>query len=264
MNGLLRRLEKIRAECVVQGPGKNKANEPNLDEFTRLKNKISAELKEVRRLVKDREQLEVDAPGTVATVEVSSQIRNTMKEARADAINLQKIFEKDKADYIKRNKMTPEKDELMDVRDQTVQLVFDHIEECKLLDQKRLGTSVFSSMSSSKEPPPSSLPDIDDPEFQLLRKNDQIIDGMLDNVSAGVYQLKEMASQMGKEAEIQGDLLENLDTKVDRVNAQLENINVRLAKALKSARTADRFCVDIILLCILLGLAGYIYSIVKK
>ena len=44
MNGLLRKLEKIRNECDVKD-GKSKENEEGLDEFTRLKRKIASDLK---------------------------------------------------------------------------------------------------------------------------------------------------------------------------------------------------------------------------
>jgi hypothetical protein len=90
---------------------------------------------------------------------------------------------------------------------------------------------------------------------------------MLENVAAGVNELKEIALEMGKvsviiisnltlilwkrffirsillhpylhsspqEAEAQGIMLDNLDSKVDKVNDQLENINIRLRKALES------------------------------
>lgn len=53
--------------------------------------------------------------------------------------------------------------------------MFDHIEECKQLDQKRHGDSAFSKSTAPKDPLITSLPDIDDAGFQLLRKNDQVI-----------------------------------------------------------------------------------------
>ena len=61
-------------------------------------------------------------------------------------------------------------------REEIVGTVFDHIEECKQLDQKRHGDSAFSSKPGvPKDPLITSLPDIDDGGFQLLRKNDQVI-----------------------------------------------------------------------------------------
>ncbi len=54
-----------------------------------------------------------------------------------------------------------------------VQLVNDHIEECKLLDRKRFGSSAYTSSARKSEI--TELPDIDDAGFQQLKQNDQEI-----------------------------------------------------------------------------------------
>jgi len=237
----------------------------NADEFTRLRRKVAFDVKNIRQLIHDRDEMEKSAPGTVATVELSHQVRQALKDIRTDAVKLDKLQKDEKAAYIKKNKQDEDKEKEIENREEVVGTVFDHIEECKLLDQKRHGDSAFSSKPGApKDPLITSLPDIDDAGFQLLRKNDQIIDGMLENVAAGVNELREIATEMGKEAEHQGVMLDNLDAHVDKVNDDLENINIRLRKALESVRKGDRFIVDIILLVVLLGLIGYIYSIVKK
>jgi len=249
----------------VEKQGAQAQVEVDADEFTRLRRKLAFQVKNIRQLIHDRDEMEKTAPGTVATVELSQQIRNAMKEVRSDAVALDKLQKDEKAQYVKKNKTDPEKEQQIERREEVVGTVFDHIEEVKLLDQKRHGDSAFSSRPGApKDPLITSLPDIDDAGFQLLRKNDQVIDSMLDNVAAGVNELKEIATEMGKEANRQTGMLDDLDSKVDRVNIQLENINIRLRKALDNVRKGDRFIVDIILLCILLGLCGYIYSVVKK
>ena len=62
-------------------------------------------------------------------------------------------------------------------REEVVGTVIDHLEECRLLAQKRHGESAFSSVTSRipSDPLLTSLPDIDQPGFQVLRKNDQVI-----------------------------------------------------------------------------------------
>jgi SYP7 family syntaxin len=265
MNGLMKRLKKIQDECVDKQGAVVQQGDDKADEFTRLKKKLAAEVKNIRQLIHDRDDMEQTAPGTVATVELSHQIRSALKEVRQDAVQLDKMQKDEKTNYMKKNKEDKEKEQLIERREEIVGTVFDHIEECKMLDQKRHGDSAFSSRSTApKDPLITQLPDIDDGDFQLLRKNDQVIDGMLDNVAAGVNELREIAQEMGKTADQQGIMLDNLDARVDKVNDQLENINIRLRKALESIRKGDRFILDIILLCVLLGLIGYIYSIVKK
>jgi len=261
MNGLMKRLHKIQDECVDKQGGV--VLDESMGEFTRLKKKLAFDIKSIRQLIHDRDDMEKTAPGTVATVELSHKIRHAMKNVRTDAAQLDKLQKDEKTSYVKKNKEDEGREKQIEHREEIVGTVFDHIEECKQLDQKRHGDSAFSKSNGPKDPLITSLPDIDDAGFQLLRKNDQVIDGMLDNVAAGVNELKEIAIEMGKEAEAQGIMLDNLDNKVDKVNDQLENINIRLRKALESVRKGDRFIVDIILICVLLGLCGYIYKLVK-
>jgi len=264
MNGLLKRLQKIEDECVDKKGTTTNVPDEDMDEFTRLKRKVATQTRNLRQLIKDRDELEKTAPGTVATVEISHQIRTALKEVRNDAAAMSKLQKEELEGYKKKNKENPEKEQQIEKREEIVNLVFDHIEEIKQLDQKRHSQGSAFAQKKTTDPLITELPDIDDAGFQLMRKNDQVIDGLLDNVADGVNVLKEMATEMGKEAEVQGVMLDNLEVKVDKVNDDLENINIRLRKALESVRKGDRFIVDIILLCVLLGLIGYIYSIVKK
>jgi len=265
MNGLLKRLKKIEDECVEKKGAAPSETQADQDEFTRLKRKIATQTKDIRQLIKNRDELEKTAPGTIATVEISHQIRGAIKEVRADAAAMDKLQKSEKDAYVKKYKEIPEKEKQIEQREEIVGLVFDHIEEIRQLDQKRHGDSAFNQQKKNKDPLITELPDIEGDEgFQQMRKNDKAIDSMLDNVAAGVNDLKEIATEMGKEVAKQGVMLDDLDVKVDKVNDELENINIRLRKALESVRKGDRFIVDIILLCILLGLCGYIYSVVKK
>jgi len=248
---------------VEKKSGVQEQDEGVIDEFTRLKKKVANQTKNIRQLIKNREELEKTAPGTVATVQISSDIRTAIKELRNDAAAMDKLQKEEKEAYIKKNKTVPEKEELMDKREEIVQLVFDHVEEIKTLDQKRHGESAFTNNKKGADPTITELPDIDDAGFQQMRKNDQVIDQALDQIGEGVQQLKEIANEMGNEIGKHSTMLDDLDLKVDKVNDELENINIRLRKALDSVRKGDRFIIDIILLCILLGLCGYIYSVVK-
>jgi len=260
----MKKLEKIQSECVEK-KGQIVDTDDKTDEFTRIRRKVAAEINEARQLIKDRDELELTASGTRHTVEASHNIRSKIKSIKNDAQTLDGLQKKDRAKYEKKNKTIPEKEAQIETREELVGLVFQHIKEVEALNNRKHGDSSFgSSAAESKDPTITELPNIDDEGFQLLRRNDAIIDKHLDDISSTVGVLREMATEMGKEAESQGVMLDNLDKKVDDVNDQLENLNVRMRKALESIRKGDRFIIDIILLCILLGIGGYIYSIVKK
>jgi len=264
MNALMKKLEKIQSECVEK-KGQVVDADDKSDEFTRIRRKVAAELNEARQLIKDRDELELTASGTRHTVEASHNIRAKIKSIKNDAQTLDGLQKKDRAKYQKKNKTIPEKEAQIETREELVGFIFQHIKEVEALNNRKHGDSSFGSGGGeSKDPTITELPNIDDEGFQLLRRNDAVIDKHLDDISSSVGVLKEMAHEMGKEAEAQGIMLDNLDKKVDDVNDQLENLNIRMRKALESIRKGDRFIIDIILLCILLGIGGYIYSIVKK
>jgi SYP7 family syntaxin len=95
-----------------------------------------------------------------------------------------------------------------------------------------------------------------------MRKMKQ--DQGLDVISEGLDTLKNMASDMNEELDRQVPLMDEIDTKVDRANSDLKNTNVRLKETVNSLRSSRNFCIDIILLCVILGIAAYLYNVLKK
>ncbi|KAJ4970824.1 hypothetical protein NE237_003923 [Protea cynaroides] len=95
-----------------------------------------------------------------------------------------------------------------------------------------------------------------------MRKMKQ--DQGLDFISEGLDTLKNMAHDMNEELDKQVPLVDEIETKVDRASADLKNTNVRLKETLTQLRSSRNFCIDIILLCIILGIAAYLYNILKN
>jgi len=258
----MKKLQRIQDECVEK-QGLVETKDENVDEFTRVKKKVAFELNEVRKMIKERDELELSTAGTRHTVEASHNIRKKLKDCKAEAQNLDALQKKDRTKFEKKNKTNPEKEAQIENREEIVGLVFQHIKEVESLNNRKHGDSAFMGGSENKDATITELPNIDDEGFQLLRRNDAQLDKMLDGISDSVAGLKEIAIEMGKEAEAQGVMMDDLDNKVDKVNDELENLNTRMRKALESVRKGDRFIIDIILLCVLLGIGGYIYSMVK-
>nr|XP_010924473.1 syntaxin-71 isoform X1 [Elaeis guineensis] len=67
-----------------------------------------------------------------------------------------------------------------------------------------------------------------------------------------------------QELDRQVPLMDEIDTKVDKATADLKNTNVRLKETVNQLRSSRNFCIDIILLCIILGIAAYLYNVLKK
>ncbi|XP_007027295.2 PREDICTED: syntaxin-71 [Theobroma cacao] len=98
-------------------------------------------------------------------------------------------------------------------------------------------------------------------EYEMRRmKQDQ----GLDMISEGLDTLKNMAHDMNEELDRQVPLMDEIDTKVDKAAADLKNTNVRLKDTVNQLRSSRNFCIDIVLLCIVLGIAAYLYNVLKK
>ncbi|KAJ0021372.1 hypothetical protein Pint_32199 [Pistacia integerrima] len=87
-----------------------------------------------------------------------------------------------------------------------------------------------------------------------------IQDQGLDIISEGLDTLKNLADDMNEELDRQVPLIDEIDTKVDKTTADLKNTNVRLKKTLHQVRSSRNVCIDIIFLCVLLGIVSYIYK----
>ncbi|KAL2933140.1 Syntaxin-71 [Bienertia sinuspersici] len=86
----------------------------------------------------------------------------------------------------------------------------------------------------------------------------------LDMISDGLDTLKNMAHDMNEEMDRQVPLMDEIDSKVDKATSDLKNTNVRLKDTVTQLRSSRNFCIDIILLCIILGIAAYLYNVLKK
>ncbi|KAF2616252.1 hypothetical protein F2Q70_00012186, partial [Brassica cretica] len=81
----------------------------------------------------------------------------------------------------------------------------------------------------------------------------------LDVISEGLDALKNLARDMNEELDKQVPLMDEMETKVDGATSDLKNTNVRLKQQLVKMRSSRNFCIDIILLCVVLGIISYIY-----
>ncbi|RHN48451.1 putative target SNARE coiled-coil domain-containing protein [Medicago truncatula] len=94
-----------------------------------------------------------------------------------------------------------------------------------------------------------------------MRKMKQ--DEGLDVIAEGLDTLKNMAHDMNEEFDRQVPLMDEIDTKVDKASSDLKNTNVRLKDTVTQLRSSRNFCIDIVLLIIILGIAAYLYNVLK-
>ncbi|KAL6655869.1 hypothetical protein ACP70R_006695 [Stipagrostis hirtigluma subsp. patula] len=54
--------------------------------------------------------------------------------------------------------------------------------------------------------------------------------------------------------------MDEIDSKVDKANLELIRTNVRLKETVNQFRSTRKFMVDIVLICVILGITAYLYK----
>lgn len=99
----------------------------------------------------------------------------------------------------------------------------------------------------------------EDPEFaqffEQTKRNDEKMDQQLDRIGAGVLRLKQNATLISDELQIQKALLDETEHKVDNIHGKLRGLNRKLKETLKKV-DQDRLCIYLFCCLLLLGIAG--------
>eukprot|EP00775_Hariotina_reticulata_P005702 gene5702-5941_t len=96
-------------------------------------------------------------------------------------------------------------------------------------------------------------------EYAKVRQNAQ-----LERIERGVGTLQEMAKGMQEELDKQNPVIDEIDTQLNKVTNQIKNNNAKLTGLVTQMRSKRNFCIDIVLVCILLGIGAYIFTLATK
>ena len=88
-------------------------------------------------------------------------------------------------------------------------------------------------------------------------------DEQLDEIHKGVGKLKKEAGTAGEGINKIGTKVKNLNKHTDKTQKSVKSQNERLKELVFKMRSADKYCCDIILILILIGLVCTLYSIIK-
>eukprot|EP00300_Choanocystis_sp_HF-7_P024239 c25651_g1_i1.p1 GENE.c25651_g1_i1~~c25651_g1_i1.p1 ORF type:complete len:300 (-),score=95.17 c25651_g1_i1:14-868(-) len=251
---------------------KGKKIDPS-DNFAMKKKEIADELKKVRDALKERDALLGKHASASTTVELSAKIRGQLKEARANAVELEGILANLKKKAGK--KATEEQQADIQLKEEQIEAVHAHIEEVNRLEKRRhnvasttrdrvLGSGVGSTALPAlpDDPTMSGLEPIDDEtqaELQAIEQRNNELDRDLDEIAEGVVMMREIALAMGRELDVQNQLLDEVNNKADSTNSKIKQTNKQLTKILNDLGT-DKMCTYIILIVLILFLVLFVYN----
>lgn len=95
---------------------------------------------------------------------------------------------------------------------------------------------------------------------QAFKRQDEVID----RIGRGVETLDQIARGMGEEVDRQNPVIDDIEHQMDKVTSQLKTNNAKLKGLVHRMRSARNFCVDVILICVLLAIGAYIYATFAK
>jgi len=286
MDGLIKKLEDIaeKYEPLEEKRKREDATKPGRvakDEFQRIQFEIADQIKEIRQLIKQRDEEEAANPGQAKAVRLAHDVRmslgavqDNLTKLQAEEAKMEKKANSELAKMEKKKKgVNPEvKKELenaIQARKDVVKNVQDHVSECTMLEKKRaLGNAAFtatSTTSTTGDPTVTSLPDVDDPRFQKLMENDKQIDELLGIVSKNVATLKDEALEINKALKEQGELLDDLDVEVEKTSQRLVDAAQQVKKLTDKINSkSDTCCIVIFLAVMLIAIIFLIYRLVRK
>ena len=252
MDPLLQRVDIIISETADRGKrDEKKATEP-VDPFSEKKRAVAASVREIREIIRDRDALSSKFPGgNPEVVRLSAAARSRIKDVEVLIAGWD-----GGADVMRR---------------EIVECAKENVDYCRDLERR----CYTPGASSSQPPPPSAeLPDgalrapglgeADGDAFQVLKTRDGQIDEVVDSIAAKVHAAHHIAIEMKEIGGVQAKEIDDLAGHVDDANVSLVTVNKRLRNVLTKMRGWDKFIVDFILLCILLGVGGVIYRVVKS
>jgi len=252
------------------------------DEFQRIQFEIADQIREIRQLLKERDEEEASNPGQAKAVRLAHDVRmslgavqDNLAKLEAEEAKMEKKANQEIAKMEKKKKgvnpeLRKELENAITARKEVVKNVQDHVSECTLLEKKRaLGNAAFqattTSSSSGSDPTVTSLPDVDDPRFQKLLENDKRIDELLGLVSRNVAVLKDEANEMKKGLKEQGELLDDLDEGVVHANSRLVDATAQVQKLTDKINSkGDTCCIVMFLAIMLVAIALLCFRLIKK
>ena len=252
---LLKSLYEIEIECAN---ALEKKKDDSLDDFTKAKRKFADDMRTIKTILKERDELINQKSNEADVARKSADIRHRLTLIENDSFHLQRLQKKREKNLLKEKnndvKEQIENDELV------VQLAFQHIKD---ITNKEHDVDDLFSNTEDIEIMVNGIPDIDDPKFQILKKNDEEIDRALEDVLESIRRLKGISGDINSELKKEEPIIDGLNIRVDKGTSKLQTLNTRLSAIVKTVRSPRNCCCDCILLICLLGCAAAIVVIVS-
>jgi len=274
--------KKLKAENVAT-MGKDKKSLAKGSRFLELKSTIVQRLKNTHAKLHQTKELENAGYGgdtPTQLIKLQAEIREEIRQAQDEWKEMDEIYKKEARK--KRSKFTPEE---LETQQELVSRLYVEIEKIRSAQMANfaqgrgpqndaaaaiLGSKLGGGTTGGKSWNGGggggvALTEGQRVQIQQLEERDADFDRQLDEIGDGIADLAEIAALAGEEVKVQGVMLDGLNSKLDRVNDGVENVNARMKETLSEVgRASDKLCVDIICVVLAIGFGAVFYNISKN
>lgn len=131
-----------------------------------------------------------------------------------------------------------------------------------LLDQEDKGKSSYR-VNSRKKKGANGPTEVELEAMDRWRKNDEMIDERLDDLTQRTIEWKKKVKETGELIDDSDKKIDDLTSEVDKVNENLLRSNKQLKGIIEQYRKPHKFCIDIILVLVLIGIIVGIVKVTK-
>lgn len=292
--------KRQRAENTAS-MGRGKKAKKTGGRFVDLKSSIIHRLKTIHTLLEE-EQQRIRMGVSVASgnnpkevIAKQAQIREEIRQVEDEWQELDSIYKNEARK--RKSKFTKEE---LDIQQTLVQRLYSELEKVKQLSSKNYvrgnGAATRDNMAAGLNVQALNVMDVSDYgnpgaaswagngassgnggggggvelthqqhlKLQQIDSRDQDFDRQLDEIGQGIQDLAEIAQMQNEEVRRQNLMLENVENKIDDAHDHITNINSKMKETLDEVRGADKVCVDIMCIVLMVGLGAVLYQLIRK
>jgi chromosome segregation ATPase len=241
------------------------------DEFEKLRYEINQKLSEVETFLSKKEEYKGNDPRDVfEKSKVSAKVEDGLKEIEEKLAKSIIVLRAQKGKPKKFGDITT-KEKAKELMDERFQMLRNRHEglfvDDKKIDENKTSLEKLDHILLERANRPDNNREPNEHELQAMQKwKDEIDDQDKDlaELGAGVKTLKVHSKKIGNKIEESGKHIKKVQKVAEATSEKLKTSNAKLKELLDKIRTGDRFCVDLLLILICLGLIAVLYNVIKS
>jgi len=269
LNVLMQKLYSME-KTVGGGKSAQGSSSSSTDEFTPLKQTMSESLSAIRRKMDEKDEKVRKFGNSPDVLKMNNEIKDKIQGLDKQLSQMNEVLRKQKRDR-KRYGVSE-----LEIKEKQYNNFLTQVKEVKARErgvgavvqetQLRTLSEIKSDLTGKGERGPRAPErELNAEESEALDRwaeNDKQQDKMLDIINSGLENLKGKAQNIGVAVDKQTNAINALDTELDVAYQELESSNNQLKKVLVEYRKPSKFCMDICLLFVLIGLIGTIVKLI--